>query len=202
MKKIIFYFFLLFEIFLLFPFYTYAQNDGVITLTFPAIPTLSPVEEAIQQLFVPDIAGRLIWGYRVKLNGQFIGDWPAVYTPTGVNSYTLSNPQSISLSNLVPGQYYNIEVYPLGIYYGPNLVTNDGRRYVIAKFGPNNFVWAWADNQGRPTSAWSVFQEIPSWYQGLNYPGYFFIHHAVFEGRVQAKKVGSGGGGGRRFQHQ
>jgi hypothetical protein len=173
-----------------------AINNGVITLNFPPLPNLPSWEEELQREWVPDIVGRLIWGYRVKLNGDFVGDWPAVYTPTGANSYTISDPQSISLTNLVPGQYYDVEVYPLGIFVSPNLVTNDGRRYLIAKFGINNFSWAWSNGQGQPTSPWAPLQEIPSWYHDVSYPGYFFIYHSVFEGKVQAKRVGGGGGGG------
>jgi hypothetical protein len=54
-----------------------AINNGVITLNFPPLPNLPSWEEELQREWVPDIVGRLIWGYRVKLNGDFVGDWPA-----------------------------------------------------------------------------------------------------------------------------
>ncbi len=177
-----------------------AAGGGEAVVTFPAYPETSPWEEELRREWVPDIVCDLIWGYRVYLNGNFFGDWPAVYTPTGSSSYTLQSPQSITLQGLTPGQYYDVEIYPLGIYFSPNLVTPNGKRYAYRKNGATDWSWAWVDGNGNPTSAWSPLQPLPETAE-INNPGYFFKYKLLWSGRVQARKSGGGGGGGGG-QHQ
>ncbi|WP_287152603.1 hypothetical protein [Candidatus Solincola tengchongensis] len=171
-------------------------GNGEAVVTFPAYPTTSPWEEELRREWVPDIVCDLIWGYRVYVNGNFFGDWPAVYTPTGTTSYTLQSPQSITLQGLTPGQYYTVDIYPLGIYFSPNLVTPDGKRYAYRKNGAADWSWAWVDRSGNPVSAWSPLQPLPETAQ-INNPGYFFKYGLLWSGRVQAQRSGGGGGGGK-----
>lgn len=176
--------------------YSLAQAEsGEVVVSFPAIPSLPSWELELHNEWVPSFTCAIIWGYRVFVNGNFFGDFPAVYTPKQKVNYVLTDPQSITIKGLVAGQHYQVEIYPLGIYYSPNLVTNDGRRYAIKKTGPNVFLWAWVDAKGNPTSPWSAMQPLPD-SSNLSYPGYFLIHKAVWSGKVQAKKSGGGGGGG------
>lgn len=179
-----------------------AQRGGQVTatggeavVTFPAFPETSPWEEELRREWVPDIVCDLIWGYRVYVNGTLFGDWPAVYTPTGSSSYVLQSPQSITIKGLTPGQYYDVEIYPLGIYFSPNLVTPNGKRYAYRKNGATDWSWAWVDGSGNPTSAWSPLQPLPET-AGINNPGYFFKYKLLWSGRVQAVRSGGGGGGG------
>lgn len=175
-------------------------GGGEAVVTFPAYPETSPWEEELRREWVPDIVCDLIWGYRVYLNGNFLGDWPAVYTPTGSSSYTLQSPQSITLQGLTPGQYYDVAIYPLGIYFSPNLVTPNGKRYAYRKNGATDWSWAWVDGNGNPISAWSPLQPLPETAE-INNPGYFFKYKLLWSSRVQARKSGGGGGGGGG-QHQ
>lgn len=171
---------------------------GQAVVSFPARPNMSSWEQELQNEWVPSFIANIIWGYRVYVNDNFYGDFPAVYTPVGANAYVLTDPQSITLSNLSPGTYY-VKIFPLAMYYSPNLVDNYGRRYAFNKTGPSIFLWAWVDRNGNPTSSWQPLSEIPKDYQeniGINYPGYYLIHNTVFSDYVQVKKSSGGGGGG------
>ena len=170
-------------------------GNGEITASFPATTPDSPTWQALQKTWVPDLTGAMIWGYEVRVNGNHVADWPAVYTPSGVNSYTLTDPQSLTITGLVPGNYYLIEIYPLGVWTSFNLVTPEGKRYLIAKFGPNNFSWAWSDAKGQPISPWSPLSRLPAGAE-INNPGYFEEYKLLWSARLQAKRSGGGGGGG------
>ncbi|GEM_PF-1745165 len=172
-----------------------AGGAGEIVVGFPAVPALSSWEQELVNEWVPSFVCSIIWGYRVYLNGNFWGDYPAVYTPVSNIGYTLTDPQSLTISGLTAGSYYQVDIYPLGIYFSPNLVTPDGRRYAYKKTGPSVFVWAWIDAKGNPTSPWSPLPSLRE-DQSINNPGYFFIYKGVFSGRVEAKRSGGGGGGG------
>lgn len=79
------------------------------------------------------------------------------------------------------------EAFPSGMFFSPNLVTTDGRRYAFKKTGTNVFLWVWIDNKGNQISPWSLLTEIPQGY-GMSYPGYYFIDRSVFSGYVELKK--------------
>jgi hypothetical protein len=81
------------------------------------------------------------------------------------------------------------------MFFSPNLVTTDGRRYAFKKTGPTTFLWAWVDNKGNPISPWSPLSEIPQGY-GMTYPGYYLVNRTVFSDYIQVKKSSGGGGGG------
>lgn len=172
---------------------------GEASVSFPAQPSPSALDLAIQNVWVPSFMCNVIWGYRVFVDYKFHGDFPAVYTPTGRISYTLTDPQSITISGISPGVHH-VRIVPLGIFYSPNLVTTDGRRYAFKKTAPNVFVWAWVDNKGNPISEWQPLSEIPKEYGDIGWPGYYVIHSPVFDGDVQFKKTGGGGGGGGLIQ--
>ncbi|MCR4394821.1 MAG: DUF4338 domain-containing protein, partial [Dehalococcoidales bacterium] len=153
-------------------------GNAEMTLSFPSLPNLPSWELELQREWVPELVSALIWGYEVYLNYNFYGDYPAVYTPKGTNSYTLTDPQSLTIRGLAPGSYY-VDIYPLGIYFSPNLVTPGGKRYAYAKLGIDNFSWAWIDQNGRPISSWAPLSRLPET-SDVNNPGYFFIYKSVF----------------------
>lgn len=170
-------------------------GSGEATVSFPAKPSMPSWEEELQSEWVPSFESSVVWGYRVLVNHNFYGDFPAVYTPVGANAYTLTDPQSLTISGFSPGTYF-VEIYPLGIFFSPNLVTTDGRRYAFKKTGANIFLWAWVDSKGNPTSPWQSLSEIPKNYGSISWPGYYFINRTVFSGYVEIKRTGGGGGGG------
>ncbi len=170
------------------------SGTGQATVSFSARPSMPSWEEELHNEWVPSFQCSVIWGYRVLVNNNFYGDFPAVYTPVAANAYILTDPQSITL-RLSPGTYY-VEIFPLGIFYSPNLVTTDGRRYAFKKTSPDIFLWAWIDNKGNPTSPWQSLSEIPKSYGSISWPGYYFINRAVFSNWVEVKTTGGGGGGG------
>ena len=127
-------------------------GTGEATVSFSARPSMSSWEEELHNEWVPSFQCSVIWGYRALVNHNFYGDFPAVYTSFGANAYILTDPQSITL-RISPGTYY-VKIFPLGIFYSPNLVTTDGRRYAFKKTGSDVFLWAWIDNKGNPISPW------------------------------------------------
>ncbi|MEM0203922.1 MAG: hypothetical protein QXO16_08585 [Archaeoglobaceae archaeon] len=177
---------------------TRGANTGQAVVSFPARPSMQSWEEELHNEWVPSFQCSVIWGYRVFVDNDFYGDFPAVYSPVGTNAYILTDPQSVTISAPVGSHF--VEIFPLGIFYSPNLVTVDGKRYAFKKTGPDVFLWAWVDNKGNPTSPWSPLSEIPQSYGHINWPGYYFIHRAVFSGWVQVNKTGGGGGGGGLIQ--